>query len=62
MMPTKKPVIQCVLEDSIFRKLKVLAGKEKRSTSNIAGRIVTEYIEEYEKENGKIEIPPESTE
>ena len=61
-MPTKKPLIQCLLEETIFRKLKVLADKENRSTSNIAGTIVTKYIEDYEKEHGKIEIPPESTE
>ncbi|WP_373765967.1 hypothetical protein [Jeotgalibaca porci] len=61
-MPTKKPVVQCLLDETVFKKLKVLADKENRSTSNIAGMIVTKYIKEYEKEHGKIEIPPESTE
>lgn len=55
-MPTKKPVIQVVLEEKYFKKIKKIADSEGRSMSNQASRIIEKFIDEYEKENGKINI------
>ena len=59
-MPTKKPVVQVVLEEKYYKKLKALAEPEKRSCSNQGARIIEKYIDEYEAEHGEIQIDKES--
>lgn len=59
-MPTKKPVVQVVLEERYYKKLKALAEPEKRSCSNQSARIIEQYIDAYEAEHGEIKIDKES--
>lgn len=53
-MPTKKPIVQTVLDEEIFEKFILIAEKEKRSKSQMTAIAVEEYIKKYEKENGKL--------
>lgn len=55
-MPTKKPVIQTVVDTEIHAKFKHIAKKEMRTDSQFANYIITKYIDQYEKEHGTIEI------
>lgn len=56
-MPTKKPVIQTVVEESIYNKFKEICNREDRSESKMAAIIIKQYIEQYERENGRISDP-----
>ena len=58
-MPTKKPVVQVVLEETYHKKLLKLAEPHKRSASNQGARIIEEYINQYEKDHGPIQIENE---
>lgn len=49
-MPTKKPRVQTILEENIYKKFKELCEKEMRTESQMSGFIITKYIEEYEAE------------
>lgn len=53
-MPTKKPVIQIVLTPKYKQKLNALANLEDKSTSSLGGKIIEQFIDQYEKENGII--------
>ena len=53
-MPTKKPVIQTVVDENIYNKFKEICNREDRSESKRAAIIIRQYIEQYEKENGRI--------
>ncbi len=53
-MPTKKPVIQTVVDENIYNKFKEICNREDRSESKMAAIIIRQYIEQYEKENGHI--------
>lgn len=53
-MPTRKPVIQTVIEENIYNKFKEICNREDRSESKMAAIIIKQYIEQYEKENGRI--------
>ena len=53
-MPTKKPVIQTVVDENIYKKFKEICNREDRSESKMAAIIIRQYIEQYEKENGRI--------
>lgn len=53
-MPTKKPVIQTVVEESVYNKFKEICKREDRSESKMAAIIIRQYIEQYEQENGRI--------
>ena len=53
-MPTKKPVIQTVVYENIYNKFKEICNREDRSESKMAAIIIRQYIEQYEKENGRI--------
>lgn len=55
-MPSKKPIVQIVLNTKYFSKLKKLAEQEERSMSNQGLRIIEKYIDEYKKEHGEIKI------
>lgn len=59
-MPTKKPVVQVVLEEKYYKKLKALAEPDKRSCSNQSARIIEQYIDNYEKEHGTIPVESEN--
>lgn len=55
-MPTKKPKVQAVLTNQYHEKLLAIAGSQGRSISQMTARIIEKYIDEYEHENGKIDI------
>lgn len=55
-MPTKKPVVQVVLSDIYYKKLQALGKKEDKSNSKIGAKIIERYIDDYEKENGIIDL------
>lgn len=38
-----------IVEKEIFEKFKLLAKKEKRSASNLAAKMITEYVEKTSK-------------
>ncbi len=53
-MPTKKPVIQTVIDENIYNKFKEICKKEDRTESKMAAIIIKEYIEQYEKKYGHV--------
>lgn len=55
-MPTKKPRIQALLEQDIYLKFKKLCDQDMRSESQLSGKIITEYIKQYETIHGEIKI------
>lgn len=58
-MPSQKAQILVRTTDENKTKLNIIADKEKRSLSNMAEVILENYIDQYEKENGIIEIKKE---
>ena len=55
-MPTRKPIIQCVVEQSTYDKFINITKKEKRSKSQLGTIAIEQYIETYEKTNGTIDL------
>lgn len=54
-MPTKKRVIQVVLDDNIADKFKILQKRlNRRYASELASIIISDFITNYENENGKL--------
>lgn len=47
-MATKKPVIQIVLDEEIYEKLKALSKEQDRSISKQGARIIKAYFEQIE--------------
>ena len=58
-MATDKIQTGLRLEQEILRKVKVIAKRNKRSLNSEVEFIVQEYVQEYEKENGMVEIVSE---
>lgn len=54
-MPTKKPVVQTVLDEELFEKFCKIAEKEKRSKSQLTAIAVEEFINRYEANNGQVQ-------
>lgn len=42
------------LDDELMKKVKMIAEKEDRPVSKQLERIIKQYVEQYEKENGRI--------
>lgn len=55
-MPSKKPKIVIYTEQNIIDKLDVIARSNNRSRANLAETIITEYITNFERQNGSISI------
>lgn len=55
-MPTKKPQLKTYVNESTYEKFKIVAIKENRSASNMLELLVIEKIENFEKNNGTINI------
>lgn len=53
-MPTKKPVVQTVLDETLYLKFTKIAEMEKRSKSQLTAIAIEKYIKEYENSNGKV--------
>lgn len=56
IMPSYKPKVQVLLSEEYHRKFKALCEKDRRSDSVMGAIMIEKYIDDYEKENGKIEI------
>lgn len=56
-MPTKKPVVQIVLTEKYYKKLKHLAALEDKSASSQGAKIIEQFIDNYEAQHGEIDIP-----
>lgn len=61
-MPSKKPIVQTVVDNEIYTKFKALCKRDERSESKLAALIIKKYIEEYEKIHGEIILPDEDRE
>ena len=55
-MPTKKPRIQSILEIDIYEKFKYICELEMRSESQMTNYIITQFINNYEKQHGTINV------
>lgn len=55
-MPSKKPIIQFILDETNFKKFQKICEKNERTQSKMAGLIIKNYIEQHEKLNGEIKI------
>ena len=53
-MTTDRPYIKSYLDKLNYKKVVILATKERRSLSAMVDQILWEYFEEYEKTNGKL--------
>ena len=53
-MQTKKPKIQIILEEDVYKELNKLAEKEMRSISQMGGVIITQYINELKAKQERI--------
>lgn len=53
-MPSDKPKIVIYTDKEVIEKLDLIASKQNRSRGNMGETIIKEYIEQYEKEHGRI--------
>ena len=60
-MPTKKPIVQVVLDEEALKKLDEIATNEGRTRSNIAAYIIRKYIEDYEAPKNKESLKSQIT-
>mgnify|MGYP001355451956 CR=1 FL=1 len=60
-MPTKKPIVQVVLDEEALKKLDEIATNEGRTRSNIAAYIIRKYIEDYEAAKNKESLKSQIT-
>lgn len=53
-MPSDLPRLTVRTEQEIIDKMNIIAKKENRSTNQQINHVLKKYIEQYEKENGRI--------
>lgn len=53
-MPTKKPIVQTVLDEALYLKFSEIAERERRSKSQLTSIAIEQYVEDYEKKNGRV--------
>ncbi len=53
-MPTKKPVIQTVIDEDTYSTFKEICKREDRTESKMAAIIIRQYVDQYQKEHGHI--------
>lgn len=56
-MPSDLPRLTVRMEKELIDKVNVIAKKESRSTNQQIIYILKKYIEQYERENGRINSP-----
>lgn len=56
-MATDKVQTGLRLKEQVYEKVKVLAAQEQRSFNNFMEYVIQRYIEDYEAQNGPIQIP-----
>ncbi len=55
-MPSQKPRIVTRVDNELYEKFQIIAKQEKRTLSKQGEYIIEQYIQNYEKQNGEIEI------
>lgn len=55
-MPSTKPKIVIRTEQSTIDKFLSIAEQDNRSMSNLGEKLIKDYIEKYESENGEIKV------
>lgn len=45
------------IDDELMKKVKIIAEKEDRPISKQLERIIKQYVEQYERENGRVSEP-----
>lgn len=55
-MPTNKPRLQTIVEQETYEKVKYICEKEDRSESQLIKIMIKKYLEDYESQNGSINI------
>ncbi len=58
-MPTDKPPFTFYMQSDYLEKMRYIAKQETRSVSNLLCHLCHEYVDNYEREYGAIELPPE---
>lgn len=58
-MATNKIQTGLRLKEAVYEKAKVLAAREQRTFNNLIEYAVQRYIDDYEAQNGPIQIPEE---
>lgn len=56
-MATNKRVFTLRLQDDIFDKIEYLAKDQHRSMTNFIEFVLLQYLDEYQKDNGVINLP-----
>ena len=56
-MPSAIPLRGLRIEDDLYRKIVALGKKDERSFNQEATYILKQYVSEYEKQNGPIQLP-----
>lgn len=55
-MGTVKPQLKTYIESEYYEKFKIIANSEHRTISNYLQKLVIDEIDNYEKQNGKVNI------
>lgn len=55
-MPSNKPQLKTYVTEEVATKFKIIADKERRSTSNLLQVLIENKIAEYESKNGSVII------
>lgn len=58
-MATNKIQTGLRLNETLYEKVKVLSIKEQRSLNNLIEYVIQQYVDNYEKQHGSIQIPSE---
>ena len=58
-MPSNIPMRGLRIKDELYLKLKFIAQKENRSYNQQAVYVLSQFVEQYEKENGIIPVHPD---
>lgn len=61
-MPSNKPQLKTYVTEETANKFKVIAEKERRSTSNLLQVLIENKIKDYESKNGNVVINIEHNE
>lgn len=58
-MPSNVPIRGVRMQDELYLKLRHIAQQEKRSYNQEAVYILQKFVEEYEQQNGIIQVDPD---
>lgn len=58
-MPSNVPIRGVRMQDELYLKLRYIAQRENRSYNQEAVYILQKFVEEYERQNGVIQVDPD---